>query len=78
MHKSRVIRNENKTVYMCLCNHGTGCGSAQRKVNKSEAAINKKSLSLIEDYEKCLKKAGDDLVKAEPCERYRKAAEALK
>jgi len=55
-----------------------GCGSAQRKVNKSEAAVNKKSLSLIEDYEKCIKKAGDDPEKAEPCESYRKAAEALK
>ena len=54
------------------------CGGSQRKVNKSEAAVNKKSLSLIEDYEKCIKKAGDDPVKAEPCERYRKAAEALK
>jgi hypothetical protein len=55
-----------------------GCGSAQRKVNKSEAAVNKERLSLIEDYNKCTKKAGKDEAKAEACDHYRKAAEALK
>jgi len=55
-----------------------GCGGAERKANKSEAAVNKKSLSLIEDYQKCIKKAGEDKVKAEACETYRKAAEALR
>ena len=56
----------------------SGCGSAQRKVNKSEAAVNKERLSLIEDYNKCIKKAGKDEAKAEACDHYRKAAEALK
>ncbi|MGB5299290.1 MAG: hypothetical protein WBN08_16775 [Thiogranum sp.] len=55
-----------------------GCGSAQRKVNKSEAEVNKERLSLIEDYKKCIKKAGKDEVKAEACETHRKAAESLK
>jgi hypothetical protein len=55
-----------------------GCGSAQRKVNKSQAAVNKERLSLIEDYNKCIKKAGKDEAKAEACDTYRKAAEALK
>ena len=50
-----------------------GCGSAQRKVNKSEAEVNKERLSLIEDYKKCIKKAGKDYVKAEACETHRKA-----
>ena len=55
----------------------TGCGSAQRKVNKSEAEINKERLSLIEDYKKCIKKAGEDEAKAAACERYREAADSL-
>ncbi len=54
-----------------------GCGSAQRKVNKSEAELNKERLSLIEDYKKCIKKAGEDETKAAACERYREAADSL-
>lgn len=54
-----------------------GCGSGQRKVNKSEAEMNKERVSLIEDYQKCIKKAGDDEEKAAACEHYRKSAEAL-
>ena len=55
-----------------------GCGSSQRKVNKSEIAVNEERLSLIEDYNKCIKKAGKDEAKADACDNYRKAAEALK
>jgi hypothetical protein len=46
-------------------------------VNKSEAEVNKERVSLIEDYQKCIKKAGDDEAKAAACEHYRKSAEAL-
>ena len=56
----------------------TGCGGSQRKVNKSEAAINKERLSQVEAYNKCVKKAGKDTEKVEACESHRKAAEALK
>ena len=55
-----------------------GCGNAERKANKSTAAINNERLSLIEDYNKCIKKAGKDEAKADACDHYRKAAEALK
>ena len=55
-----------------------GCGSAQRKVNKSEAEVNKERLSLVEDYQKCIKKAGDDAEASEACDSYLNAAEALK
>ncbi len=70
-------------VKQCICVLAivalvTGCGSAQRKVNKSETEINKERLSLIEDYNKCIKKAGKNEAKAEACDTYRKAAEALK
>ena len=70
-------------VKQCICVFAitvliAGCGSAQRKVNKSEAEVNKERLSLVEDYKKCIKKAGKDAEKVEACETYRKAAEALK
>jgi hypothetical protein len=55
-----------------------GCGSAQRKVNKSQTQVNKERLSLVEDYQKCLKKAGDDEAKSEACDRYLQSAEALR
>jgi hypothetical protein len=69
-------------VKQCLCVVAitiliAGCGSAERKANKSVAEVNKERLSLIEDYQKCVKKAGDDQAKAEACETYRKSAEAL-
>ena len=54
-----------------------GCGGSERKANRSVAEVNKERLSLIEDYQKCVDKAGEDQVKAEACETYRKSAEAL-
>jgi len=70
----------NIKVWICvlaIAVLAAGCGSGQRKVNKSEAAINQERLSLIEDYKKCIKKAGKDEEKVEACESYRKAAESL-
>jgi hypothetical protein len=55
-----------------------GCGNAQRRANKSVAKVNNERLSLIKDYEKCIKKAGDDEVKSEACDTYLKSAEALR
>jgi hypothetical protein len=55
-----------------------GCGNAERKANKSVANVNDQRLSLIKDYEKCVKKAGEDAVKSEACDTYLKAADALR
>lgn len=62
----------------------SGCGSAKRKANKSQAKVNvtieevnEKRLEMIEEYEKCIKKAGNDAAAAERCDSYLKAAEAL-
>ena len=69
-------------VKQCICVLAiaalvAGCGGAERKANKSQVKVNKERLSLIEDYKKCIKKAGKDETKAEACDTYRKAAEAL-
>jgi len=55
-----------------------GCANAERRADKSTAAVNNRRISLIKDYEKCIKKAGEDEVKAEACDTYLKSAEALR
>ena len=61
------------------------CGGAERRANKSKAKsadyqskIAQERLKLVEDYKKCIKKAGEDKNKVEACDSYLKAAEALK
>jgi len=54
-----------------------GCGSAERKANKSTARVNEERMALIEKYQKCVKKAGANEAEAAACETYRKSAEAL-
>ena len=54
------------------------CGSAERKANKSQAELNKEKVKLSEEYQKCLKNAEGDKDKEAECEKYLKAAEALK
>jgi hypothetical protein len=62
------------TLIACLA---VGCGGAERKANKSTAKVNQERLALIDKYQKCVKKAGDNEAEAAACETYRKSAEAL-
>ncbi|MEJ2085302.1 MAG: hypothetical protein P8Y44_06440 [Acidobacteriota bacterium] len=57
-----------------------GCGSsgAQKRAYKSQSKVHQERLNLVDEYKKCLDKAGDDKVKIEACDSYLKAAEALK
>lgn len=56
------------------------CGSsgAQKRAYKSQSKVHQERLNLVDEYKKCLDKAGDDNVKVEACDSYLKAAEALK
>lgn len=54
------------------------CASPQDKAYKAQENVHKERLELVEKYQKCLKDAGDDKAKAETCEQYLKAADALK
>ena len=56
----------------------SACGSAETKLNKSQSEINKEKIKLSEEYQKCMKKAEGDKDKEAECEKYLKAAEALK
>ena len=56
----------------------TACGGSERRANKAQANVHNERLKLVEDYKKCVKKAGDDNAKIEACDQYLKAAEALK
>ena len=55
-----------------------GCSSPQDKAYKAEGKIHTERLKLVEKYQKCMKDAGEDKAKAEVCDQYLKAAEALK
>ena len=57
-----------------------GCGSsgAQKRAYKSQSKVHQERLNLVDEYKKCLNKAGDDKLKIEACDSYLKAAEALK
>ena len=56
----------------------TACSSSQDRAYKAQEKVHKERLELVEKYEKCMKKAGDDEQKKQTCEQYLKAAEALK
>lgn len=60
------------------------CSSAERRAQKAERRhydsatdVNKERLRLVDEYKKCLNKAGADIEKSEACDQYLKAAEAL-
>lgn len=55
-----------------------GCASSQDKEAKAKTKVHNERLKLIEDYKKCMKKAGSDNAKMEACDSYLKMAEALK
>ena len=55
-----------------------GCASPQDKAYQAQEKVHKERLKLIEKYQKCMKDAGEDKAKAEACDQYLKAAEALK
>ena len=56
----------------------TACSSPQDRAAKAQEDVSKQRLELIDKYEKCMKKAGDDAQKKQDCEQHLKAAEALK
>jgi len=51
---------------------------AQEKSHSAQEKIYKERLKLVDEYKKCLEKAGDDKTKVEACDQYLRAAEALK
>lgn len=55
-----------------------GCSSPQDRAYEAQEGVHNERLALVEKYQECLKEAGDDTAKAETCEQYVKAAEALK
>lgn len=54
------------------------CASAKDKAYKSQEAVNKERLELIDKYKSCMKKADKNTEKEAECEQYLKAADALK
>lgn len=53
------------------------CSSPQDRAYEAEAKANQEKLRLVQEYQKCLQKAGDNKEMREACEDYLKQAEAL-
>ncbi len=56
----------------------SGAGRAQKRAYRAEEAVAKERLRLIEDYQRCMRKADGDPMREDGCETYRRSAEALK
>ncbi len=54
------------------------CSTPQDRAYKAQENVHKERLKLVDEYKKCLEKAGADKEKTEACDQYLKAAEALK
>ena len=55
-----------------------GCASPQDRAYTAQEKVHKERLKLVDEYKKCLEKAGEDQSKVEACDQYLKAADALK
>ena len=71
-------------IFVCVMVMVVACGGSERKANRatakaadSQSKIAQERLKLVEDYKKCIKKAGEDKNKIEACDSYLKAAESL-
>lgn len=54
------------------------CASSQDRAYEAQEKVSKERLRLVDEYQKCIERAGQDKQKAEACGQYLKAAEALK
>lgn len=54
------------------------CSSSQDRAYKAQQKVSEQRLELIDEYQKCVKKAKGNKEKENACEQYLKAAEALK
>jgi len=61
-------------VFVCFA----GCSTPEERAHEAQEKVHNERLQLVDDYKACLKEAGDDQSKTEFCDRYLKAAEALK
>ena len=71
-------------VIVCVVLIVVACGRTERKANRataksanSQTKIAEERLKLVDDYKKCVEKAGEDKNKVEACDSYLKAAESL-
>jgi len=55
-----------------------GAAQAQKSAYQAQESVAKRRLELVDKYQSCVKDAGGNKQKAEACDSYLKAAEALK
>jgi len=80
--KWKTKGGDMKSIYIFLLAFAVGmtlaCSTPQDKAYKAQEKVHKERLKLVDEYQKCLKKAGEDKEKIEACDQYLRAAEALK
>jgi len=83
--KGGTMRLVMTLIIVCVAVMVVGCASPENRAYKAKAKsadyqskIAKERLKLVEDYKKCIEKAGEDNNKIEACDSYLKAAESLK
>ena len=54
------------------------CSTPQERAYKAQEKVHNERLKLVDEYKKCVEISGTNNEKTEACERYLKAAEALK
>jgi len=71
-----------KSIYIFVLAFVVGltlaCSTPQERAYKAQEKVHSERLKLVDEYKKCVENAGTDNVKIEACDRYLKAAEALK
>jgi hypothetical protein len=80
------VRKENGGAVKPLCifllafvvSLTLACSSPQDRAYEAEAKVKQEKLRLVQEYQKCLKEAGDNKAMKETCEDYLKRAETLK
>jgi len=78
------MKSVKALIIVCVVVMVVACGGSARRANRataksadSQSKIAQERLKLVEDYKKCIKKAGEDKNKIEACDSYLKAAESL-
>jgi hypothetical protein len=76
--KGVAMKTVRVLIMFCVVMFLSACGGAERKAHRAQTKVANERLKLVEEYKKCVKKAGEDKNKIEACDSYLKAAESLK
>jgi hypothetical protein len=77
-HRRLILKTAVLLPLTHLLGGCSGAGRAQKRAYRAEEAVSKERLRLIEDYQRCMRKADGDPMREDGCATYLRSAEALK